>query len=315
MRLERAGESLSLSRRKVESLFAYLILHPEEHPREQLAALLWGDFTDQQARASLRTRLSQIREYVGAESILADRNVVQLNPAFPIWVDAREMERQAKLAPETAPSLYRGELLAGFDDAWVLPFREHYRRIYINTLLKWAQALRSKSEYKRAIEIANQILATDPANERGFQHLMFCYMAIGNRPAAVETYDRCVQTLAETLDVEPSAETQELARWIKQTAIEKTALLARITNLPIPLTSFIGRTHETAEVKSLLKQARLVTLTGAGGTGKTRLSIQVGMDLLDAFKAGVWWVELGSVMDPEIVPKAVAKTLGIAETI
>ncbi|MGB8645888.1 MAG: tetratricopeptide repeat protein, partial [Anaerolineae bacterium] len=138
---------------------------------------------------------------------------------------------------------------------------------------------------------------------------------IGNRPAAIETYDRCVQTLAETLDVEPSAETQELARWIKQAAIEKTSLLPRITNLPIPLTSFIGRTHETAEIKSLLNQARLVTLTGAGGTGKTRLSIQVGMDLLDAFKAGVWWVELGSVMDPEIVPKAVAKTLGIAETI
>src|SRR5919109_5394428 len=73
-------------------------------------------------------------------------------------------------------------------------------------------------------------------------------------------------------------------------------------NLPMPLTSFIGREKEMAEIMDLLERARIVTLIGPGGTGKTRLSIQVGMKVLDEYPDGVWLVELAPVLDPLLVP-------------
>ncbi len=84
-------------------------------------------------------------------------------------------------------------------------------------------------------------------------------------------------------------------------------------NLPVQLTSFIGREKEKAEVKRLLKENRLVTITGPGGTGKTRLSVQTAADLLEAFPNGVWLVELAPLTDPALVPQAVATALGVPE--
>src|SRR4029077_728071 len=84
-------------------------------------------------------------------------------------------------------------------------------------------------------------------------------------------------------------------------------------NLPIQLSSFIGRASEIAEVKRLLQATRLVTMTGVGGIGKTRLALEVAADLLDAYPEGVWLVELAALADPEQVPRAVARVLGIRE--
>jgi predicted ATPase/DNA-binding CsgD family transcriptional regulator len=84
-------------------------------------------------------------------------------------------------------------------------------------------------------------------------------------------------------------------------------------NLPIQLSSFIGRERAIAELKSLLSTTRLLTLTGAGGSGKTRLALQVATNLLAEFEHGVWWVELDALTDPTLVPQQVASTLGLAE--
>ncbi len=84
-------------------------------------------------------------------------------------------------------------------------------------------------------------------------------------------------------------------------------------NLPIQLTSFVGREQEMAAVKRLLLTTRLLTLTGVGGTGKTRLALQVAADLLDSYTDGVWLVELASLSDPALVPQTVAITLGVRE--
>jgi len=84
-------------------------------------------------------------------------------------------------------------------------------------------------------------------------------------------------------------------------------------NLPIQLTSFIGREKELAEIQNLVEHNRLVTLTGSGGVGKTRHSLQVGAEVLDAFADGVWLVEFGSVSDPGLVSHAAATALGVRE--
>src|SRR5580704_3286862 len=84
-------------------------------------------------------------------------------------------------------------------------------------------------------------------------------------------------------------------------------------NLPYQLTSFVGREQEIAQLEELVTAHRLVTLTGAGGAGKTRLAIEVASRLIDAFPDGVWLVELAALSDPRLVPQAVAKALEVKE--
>ena len=84
-----------------------------------------------------------------------------------------------------------------------------------------------------------------------------------------------------------------------------------LNNLPVQLTSFIGREKEIADVIRLLEKVRLVTLTGPGGTGKTRLSVQVASELLDQYPNGVWFVELVPILDPLLIPRTTAIAMGL----
>jgi predicted ATPase len=84
-------------------------------------------------------------------------------------------------------------------------------------------------------------------------------------------------------------------------------------NLPVQLTSFIGREKEMEEIKQSSSTHRLVTLTGVGGTGKTRLSLQVAADLVDQFRDGAWFVELASISDPDLITQTIVSCLGIPE--
>ena len=84
-------------------------------------------------------------------------------------------------------------------------------------------------------------------------------------------------------------------------------------NLPTQLTSFIGRENEITEVKQELEEHRLVTLTGSGGTGKTRLSLQVAADLLEEFDHGIWFIELAPLTDPDLIPQTILSSIGISE--
>jgi non-specific serine/threonine protein kinase len=84
-----------------------------------------------------------------------------------------------------------------------------------------------------------------------------------------------------------------------------------ITNVPVPLTSFVGRERELADVQHLLSSARLVTLTGAGGCGKTRLAVEIARTVSDTFTDGVWLVDLAPLREPVLVPQLAAQTLGL----
>src|SRR5438552_3116138 len=84
-------------------------------------------------------------------------------------------------------------------------------------------------------------------------------------------------------------------------------------NLPVQLTSFIGREREKAEVKRLLSASRLVTLTGAGGAGKSRLAVEAAKEMLDLSPDGVWLAELGPLSDPALVPRVVAAAAGLRD--
>jgi non-specific serine/threonine protein kinase len=89
--------------------------------------------------------------------------------------------------------------------------------------------------------------------------------------------------------------------------------MAAVINLPLQLTSFIGRERDIVELKRLLGSARLVTLTGPGGAGKTRLALEVAVQVHDQYAGGAWFVDLAALADPSLVPQAIATTLGVRE--
>lgn len=320
-RVERGGKVVRLPTRETRLLLAYLVLHPGDHPREALAARFWPKVPDHAARASLRNALSTLRRQLGRELLEADRETVRLNPAYRICVDAVDFRAEAMRfldgptpdADAVNLDLYTDDLLVDCYEDWVLVEREALLALYLKTLLAITQQLRAHSDYARAIAFAEKVLARDRANERAHQHLMFCHVAVGDRGAALRQYQACRNALADELAVEPSAATEKLHEWIRQAPLERLPVEASLTNLPIPVTPFIGRQRESAAVKERLSSARLVTLTGAGGSGKTRLAIQVATDLLEDCHDGVWWVELAGVSDGEALPDAVAKALGVPE--
>jgi non-specific serine/threonine protein kinase len=193
---------------------------------------------------------------------------------------------------------------------------------YLRVLLRLAQHWRTHGDYARTIQMAQQILALEPAEEEAHQHLIFCYAAIGNRSAARQQYEAYVRALREELDVEPSPETVALYRRSQQALSRTYSSAAAHSNLPIPLASFIGRTQEIIRLKALLLgdgeagerlPARLIAITGPGGCGKTRLAIQVARELLDAYPNGVWWVEPAALSDPTQVPQEVAKVFDVQQ--
>ena len=91
------------------------------------------------------------------------------------------------------------------------------------------------------------------------------------------------------------------------------SLDARPHNLPVQLTRFVGRESEIVEVTQLLSTSRLITLTGSGGCGKTRLALQVAAHALDEYPDGVWLTELAGAGEPALVPRVVAEALQVRE--
>src|SRR5215216_3561131 len=123
--------TVHLPTRKTESILAYLALHHSVQNREKIASMFWGDSPDELARRSLRTALSALRKELGDDFLITDRETIQLNPQFPLWVDVLEMEKQATADSAIELDLYRGDLLQDFYDEWILEEREHYRNLFV----------------------------------------------------------------------------------------------------------------------------------------------------------------------------------------
>ncbi len=111
----------------------------------------------------------------------------------------------------------------------------------------------------------------------------------------------------------PARVYQLIQRDLRQDFPALRSLEATPNNLPQQMTSFVGRERELADARALLGGARLVTIVGPGGIGKTRLSLQIATDVLDDYPDGVWFVELASIVDPGLVPKSIAQVLGLQE--
>jgi predicted ATPase/DNA-binding SARP family transcriptional activator len=301
------GKPIAISSRVAQSLFAYLILNAgTPFRREKLAGMFWPDTTEEKARAYLRYELWRIRKAVPFnEYLLSDDFGITFNSATEYWLDAKVLEKlkDTALANElmAALSSYNGELLPGFYDEWITAEREHLQADYEQKMARLLDVLESEKRWLEILDWAEDWISFAQSPEAAYRYLMIAYDALGDRAKVASTYERCVQALRE-LDLEPSEQTRALA-------FKRASKL----NIPIPLTSFIGREKELKEVANLISKSRLVTLTGSGGVGKTRLAIQVVADVLELFPDGVWFLDFAPLSEEALVPQVVLTTLGLID--
>ena len=317
---------------RLQSLLAYLVLHrAAPQSRQHLAFLLWPDSTEAQARNNLRQSLHLLKHSLpNADQFLySEMQTVQWLRDAPFTLDVAEFEAaieqaESVTALQHAVSLYRGELLPGCYDDWILPERERLQQQFVEALERLVRLLENQRAYRPAIQYAERLLRADPLREETYQQLIYLHALSGNRTGALRAYQTCITVLKRELDVEPSPETQAAYEESQKMEVPSTrprpSPQPRTNNLPIYLTSFIGRKEELERLKSLFSRqdasatrTRLVTLTGAGGCGKTRLAIELATQLLEMFPDGVWFVDLAPLTNPTLIPQAIAAVLEVPE--
>jgi predicted ATPase/DNA-binding SARP family transcriptional activator/DNA-binding CsgD family transcriptional regulator len=321
--------------RKAASLLKLLTLSPGHRlPRERLMELLWPDSDSSAASNNLRQTLHAARKALGAGGssyLVSGEGSLLLCPEGELWVDAETFEEAALAARRSrhpaayrmAIDLYAGDLLPEdrFED-WAEDERATLRRMYLELLAELAGLYEERGEYNPAAEALQRVVAEEPANEEAHASLMRLYANSDRQGDALAQYERLREVLWRQLDAEPAVETLRLREDISAgrvqpvrptvSTLEKTSGVGT-HNLPAPLTSFVGRESEVLEVKRALAMTRLLTLTGPGGSGKTRLALEAAADLIGAYQDGVWLVDLSPLSEPGLLVQEVAGVLGMQE--
>ncbi len=296
---------------KVRALLAYLVMNPDRpHRRETLAGLLWPEYPERSARASLRNALGILRRAIGDHAasprhLLTTRQSIHLNGDSDCWVDAHDVSsavpatRAPIAALERAVDLYRGPFLEGFStpdspafEEWLLLTREQYVRYVGEVLQELAHRHQVRGAYQQGLPYAWRYVELDPWREDA-QRLLIRLLALdGQRTAALAQYEACRQVLANELDVEPEPETTRLYKQIRDGELDEPGLVPVPTQAPeavpqlpaflidageqAPPPLFVAREQELAWLEEKLEaalagQSNVVFVTGGPGRGKTAL--------------------------------------------
>ena len=185
--------------------------------------------------------------------------------------------------------------------------------LYLRAMGDWVEAGLSLGRHLDLVDDLEALTSQYPYREGLWGQLMLALYRSGRQAEALRAYQNLRGLLVEDLGIEPGPEVEELERRI---LLQDPDLLWEPppppSNLPVRLNSFVGRGLELGEVTKLLDTFRLITLTGPGGIGKTRLAIEAADRVLARFADGVWWVDLASLSHPEAVAVEVANVIGVA---
>ncbi len=249
--------------------------------------------------------------------------------------DHSRLDACAVCAPrlQQAVDLYRGKFLQEFfleDSAefeeWALVRRETLHQRALEALTNLADYYEQRGDLGATQRCALRQLELDPWREQAHRQMMRVLALEGQRGAAIVQYETCRRVLAEELGVEPSNETRELYEQIragswklgvgswKQPPREASNLQSPTINLPVPLTPFVGRERELADLGRLIADpaCRCITLVGPGGIGKTRLAIETASQMKDVFADGVYFVPLAPANSTRFIVPAIADAIGFA---
>jgi predicted ATPase/DNA-binding SARP family transcriptional activator len=322
---------------KVRALLAYLAVEAGvPHRREKLAGLLWPDWPERAAHANLSRALTNLRQCIGDREVaspvlLTSRQAIQFDRASDAWVDVTEFESRMQEAGErqedetgvlrlaSAVQLCRGPFLDGFSlpgcpefEEWALFEGERLQRLALRALDRLSTWYEACGELEPALQYTWREVELAPWQERAHQRLMRLLARTGQRGAAIAHYETCRRRLADELGVEPSAETVALYEQIRQAAAVSTPSLVPMHNLRAPLTPFVGREVELAELGERLcdPACRLLTMVGPGGIGKTRLALEAARTHMHRFPDGVFQVRLVGLGSAEAIVPTIAGAIG-----
>lgn len=317
------------------SLLQYLATLPSGRAtREELMDALWGHLPNDQARGSLHVTINRLRralssvaeDRAGEQYVVATATGYQLAPGS--WVDVTALHQLLELVralplPERAPLLEQSafhwtalpELSVDqpFSD-WAVAVRERLRTDYVSLQILRADLLQTQGASQAALDLLVSLLESEPVLESVTRQAMLIAHNLGNQVLALSLFDRCRRALAEELGVTPMPETLALhTRILGPAELPAAAVQEELQpgNLPVPVSSFVGRTRELANLGEELRRARLITITGVGGAGKTRLALQAAA--AQSFLDGVWFVELAPVSTGAHVGVAVLEALGLKD--
>lgn len=332
LEVTRDGVSVPLRAGQQRVLLAALLIDAGQVVSvDALMCRLWGEDPPRGARNAVQNYVLRLRRALGPDVVVTDRRgyVIDVPPDV---VDAHRFEALARQggaafsagSPERAAALlgealglWRGEPLADlpaerFQD--VVPAlceqRLAAQEVWIDAVVQSGRPAEVLPELRRLTE-------RHPLRERFWAQQMLALYRCGRQGEALERYREVTRVLADELGIDPGDELRTLHQRILTSAPELAAVRRRppggTGNLPAETTSFIGRERELAETRRLLRASRLVTLTGVGGVGKTRLALRTAGQVRPSFPEGVWLADLAALTDSTLVARAVAEALGLRD--
>jgi predicted ATPase/DNA-binding SARP family transcriptional activator len=323
--------SLALGGRRQRALLALLLLERGRPvSSNRLVEELWQGHPPPGAATTLRSYVSRLRTVLGADApVTAGPAGYALEVAVD-RVDSHRFERLAREGEEAlagrraqrarerfaaALELWRGRPFAGLADDGAL--RTEAERLEELRLLVCEGRIEADLALGGAAEVVDELetlIREHPYRERLWQQLMLALYRAGRQADALAAYRRAREILDEELGLEPSEELKRLEQVILRQEVPAVAPPEERHNLPAPVTSFVGREAELAEVERLLATNRLVTLTGVGGVGKTRLALEGAGRALPDFADGVVFVDFAPLADPALVVRHVSGALDVEQS-
>jgi predicted ATPase/DNA-binding SARP family transcriptional activator/uncharacterized protein HemY len=312
-------------------LLALLTLRPNRPvEREWLAGTMWPEVEQSNAFDNLRPVLSELRKALGDQS-----QRLQSPDRFTLMLDLTHAEvdllrfdaaiHSGTLSElEQAVGLYRGPLLEGCREEWALPERASREQVYLQALQTLGEASLTGGEYDAAAGYYQQAVRMDPWREAERRGWMEALARSGDINAALQVYREFVTFLKDDPKAIPDAQTtalyQRLRAEVRQRAGTHAVVAAEVVAvsvvkgyLPHSITDLVGREDERLEVALQLRRSRLVTLTGMGGIGKTRLAREVAGEVVGEYADGVWLVALEALSEGRLVIQQIASVLELQE--
>jgi predicted ATPase/DNA-binding SARP family transcriptional activator len=296
--------------------------------RDELAEVLWGEGLPPSWEASLRAVVSRVRRRLEAAGLVGDvitggGGCYQLHLPEGAVVDVEEAAadldaaRDAMARGDWGPAKERADaaadaaghrFLPGLGGLWVERRQAELDELRVSALEILADAASAGGDHAAALAAAEAAVAAQPLRESAHLRVMTAHAGAGNPAEALRAYERCRMVLAEELGASPSERVQAAYEAVLAGETDTPA-----TNLRPELSSFVGRTEARREIEKLLGTARLLTLVGPGGVGKTRLATRVAGEMVARYRDGVWLVELAALTDATLLPQHLVSALAVAE--
>ena len=329
VQVARAGRETGLGGPRPRAVLALLVLQAGRVvPAGRLVEEVWRGSPPPGAAKTLRSYVSRLRPVLAPDAALEARGGGYVLSVDPGVVDAVRFEQLAGAGQEAlgrgdpaaaagwfgeALGLWRGPALAGMGEVEALAREaarlEELRLAAVEARIEADIGLGLHAEVTGELEA---LAGEHPLRERLWRLLVLALYRAERQADALAAYRRAREMLAGELGLEPGEELRRLEQAVLRQEVPAAPPPAR-GNLPAPLTSFVGREQDLARVEELLGRARLVTLTGTGGTGKTRLALEAGARMTGRFADGVWLAELAGVADPGLVGVQVMGALGVRQ--